>query len=307
MVDVPEIKQKIINLIKIRGPSVPVQISGGVGTNTILASALLSELFADGAIKISNMKVGSSPLYFLPGQEAMLEKFYNYLPGKEIEAFSVLKEKGVLEDAKLEPSIRVALRNIKDFSFPILVNWENQKVLFWKYLTLLDSEMEKRIEAILESRKGVAKPTIKIEEKPIEIKQNIKPTIKVEEKPKVESEKQKPLIEIKKKREKQKDTMFLERIKAFLELKDIEFLQEIETDKKEVIAKIRINSDLGKMIFLLIAKDKKKITEADLIKAYQKAINEKMPCYFLFRGETSKKMQENIESYKNILKIDKIN
>ncbi len=57
-----EMRNKIIALLKIRGPSLPVHISKEIGLSSIFAGAFLSELASSKEIKISNMKVGGSPL-----------------------------------------------------------------------------------------------------------------------------------------------------------------------------------------------------------------------------------------------------
>ena len=87
-------------------------------------------------------------------------------------------------------------------------------------------------------------------------------------------------IKLKKIKEKKLPEAFLSEIKEFLAKKDIELIGELKVDKKDVIGKIRINSDLDKISLLLVAKDKKKINLADLSIAYQSALHEKMPCYF---------------------------
>ena len=72
---------------RIKGPSLPVFIAQETGLSILFASAFLSELIADKRLKISNMHVGSSPLYLVPGQEPMLENFSQYLKNKEKEAY----------------------------------------------------------------------------------------------------------------------------------------------------------------------------------------------------------------------------
>ena len=96
-------KDRILSLINMRGPSLPVQIGKAIGLEPLFASAFLSELYAEGRIKLSNLRVGSSPLYYLPGQEQMLEKFVEYLNQREKEAFQILKKENLLEDEKLSP------------------------------------------------------------------------------------------------------------------------------------------------------------------------------------------------------------
>ena len=61
--------EKIINIIQEKGPRLPMQIAGELKINSLFISAFLSELSNQKRIKISHLKVGGSPLYFLAGQE----------------------------------------------------------------------------------------------------------------------------------------------------------------------------------------------------------------------------------------------
>ena len=114
-------KEKIISLVKVRGPSLPVQIARGIGVEPIFAAAFLSEIYGEKKLKMTSMRVGSSPLYYLEGQESMLENFIEYLNSREKEAFLLLKRENILADDSQEPVMRVALRAIKDFAIPIKV------------------------------------------------------------------------------------------------------------------------------------------------------------------------------------------
>jgi hypothetical protein len=129
--DTSIIKRKIISIIQEQGPSLPVQIASKTQVSPLFISAFLSELLSSQEIKTSNMRVGSSPLYLIPGQEPQLEKFAIYLKSKEKEAFILLKENQILKDSEQQPAIRVALRAIKDFAIPSQKNNE----LYWKYFT----------------------------------------------------------------------------------------------------------------------------------------------------------------------------
>src|SRR3989338_10196618 len=80
-------KDLIISTIKLKGPTLPIHVARTINLNTIFASAFLSELYGEKKILMSQMKVGSSSLYYLPGQESQLENFIEYLNHKEREAF----------------------------------------------------------------------------------------------------------------------------------------------------------------------------------------------------------------------------
>ena len=317
-----EMRNKIIALLKIRGPSLPVHISKEIGLSSIFAGAFLSELASSKEIKISNMKVGGSPLYYLPGQETLLENFSNSMPGKEKEALVLLKEKKILEDRKQEPSIRVALRNIKDFTYPLTLNNE-EKTIFWCFHSFPEEEAKIEIEKLVEASKP----------KPI-IQEEIKPIIKVEQKelkPKIEQKKpeikevkgeknerkqeeitdkkeiEKPLIKLKEKPVKIREKSdFVKKITIFLESENIELLEEKEFRKKEFLAMIRINSDIGKIKFLCIAKDKKTITDNDLAIALQKAQALKMPAFLISSGNLNKKASSYLENYSSLIKFRRV-
>jgi hypothetical protein len=136
MTDALQLKEKIMALIQAHGPTLPVFIASQTGLSIIFSSAFLSELISDKRLKISDMHVGSSPLYLIPGQEPLLENFSQYLKSKEKDAFMILKEKKFLKDGDLEPAIRVALREIRDFA----VAFKRDDDIYWRYFTIPESE-----------------------------------------------------------------------------------------------------------------------------------------------------------------------
>lgn len=142
-------KERIISTIRLRGPCLPIHVAKSTGLSPLFASAFLSELFSEEKIKISNMRVGSSPLYFISGQEERLENYIEHLNQKEREAFQRIKHFKILEDEKLEPAIRVAIRAIKDFAIPTRAIIDGQAKLFWRYHLLSESETKSIIQSIL--------------------------------------------------------------------------------------------------------------------------------------------------------------
>ena len=109
-----ETSSKIVNFVNRNGPSLPVQISREINSNLLFAGAIMSELVRSKKLKISFLKVGGSPVYYVQGQETRLQDYYKYLNEKERKIYDILKEKKVLQDTKLEPWLRVAIRDIKE-------------------------------------------------------------------------------------------------------------------------------------------------------------------------------------------------
>ncbi len=301
-------KERILSIIKTIGPTYPNRISREARIQPLFAAAYLSELVSDDKLKLSSLRFGSSPLYFIPGQEPQLENFIEHLNSKEREAFSLLKQNQILEDEKLHPAIRVALRCIKDFAMPLIVNDRGQNKIFWKFFTILESEAKIKIQNIAE---GIKPKAEKIELKKEEIeKPIIKETISEIKKEEVQITLKEEKAKLKKKTQKTKekviDTKFKDSIIEYLAAKDIEILQEILVDKKEFISKIRIDMPFGKQGFYLISKNKKAITTEDLAIALQKAQLEKMPAFFIAPGKPNKAAQEYLKEWKNLIKFEQV-
>jgi len=137
MIDVGEIKRKIIDFINQNGPTLPISIVKFLGLEPVFVSAILAELSNEKRIKTTQLKVGSSCLYYLEGQENLLEeKAEFYLKGVEKEAFLFLKKNKILLDEEQTPVFRVAFRNLRDFAFSF--NQDNK--IYWKYF-LIDKDL----------------------------------------------------------------------------------------------------------------------------------------------------------------------
>tara|TARA_Y100000031_G_scaffold151764_1_gene193618 strand:+ start:206 stop:1060 length:855 start_codon:yes stop_codon:yes gene_type:complete len=279
--DTSGIKEKIIFVFKKRGPSLPVHVAQETGMSILFASAFLSELLAEKKIKISNMKVGSSPLYFISGQEFMLEKFSEFLNSKEKESFILLKEKKILKDSEQNPAIRVALRNLKDFAIPFNKNEE----IYWKYFNLPKEDFEKFTKPLKSTE-----PSIKLG--------------KSKEIPKkIFVEKEKKIIKktYKSKTLKQSEK-FLEKVKEFLSKSSVEILSIENIRKNELVLKVKDHE--GEK--LLVAYNKKRISEKEIIKAAKKASELNLKYSVFSLGNLPKKISDLIDALQNLIDIDKV-
>jgi len=279
MIDIQEKKNKIISFLKVGGPSLPVRIARTIEMDPVFASAILSELLGTKKIKTSHMKVGASPLYLIPGQEQKLEDHTENLKSIEQEALLKLKENKTLTDENEEPSIRVALRNIKDFAIP----FKSQDKIMWKYAFTIKDNLPAE-DNLVAKDDSVPKAW---EEKKEEIKQL-----------KQESKKIEPIF----KKPQANNKTFLKEIEDFLEKQNTEIISIEEVDKKKVIAKTKSESQTA----LLFAFNKKRITEEELMKCYKKAKISNLPYHIITSGEPTKKMNETIDAYKKLIKIDKL-
>jgi len=274
-----EIKEKIVQILTNKGPLLPVYISKEMGLESIFTSAFLSELVSEKKIRVSNMRIGSSPIYFTEEKIHELEKFGLYLKSKEKETFLLIKEKKFLEDEKLEPAMRVAIREIKDFAVP----FEQNEKLIWRYFLTQESEFKEQKAKTKEAQKEEIKE-VKLEEIRIKEGQHKKEKQKREKTPKIQ---------------KTKNNKFFEKVKEFLSNKNIEIKTIENIGTKELIARIKENNEEK----LLICFDKKKLSENDLIKANKKANELGLRYILLSLKEPSKKMMDYIDALKNLEEI----
>lgn len=145
-------REMAFNFIKANGPVLPVDVSKVLRTNILFASAVLSELVERKTLKMSCAAIGGSKLYYLPNlQEPMLgDKLFHALNPVEREVFTLLKENKVLRDKALEPKQRIALRDLKDFAFPLTITLGEQSEIFWKFHIITDEEAKPIISTYIE-------------------------------------------------------------------------------------------------------------------------------------------------------------
>jgi hypothetical protein len=306
--------------------------------NVLFASALLSELVDNKTLKLSNTKIGGSPVYYVSGQEEKLQVLRDKLNDKQQRAFDMLKQAKIMRDTELEPVIRVSLRDIKDFAKPLNVTWNGLTELFWKWYLTPDIEAEGIIKEKLSKLQVVEKKELpkpqdvqqqlsqierdlkKLEEeraKPIErvVKEEIVRKEVVEAK-KIEEEKPKKQRKVKEVTEhpvqqelEQKQEIFADNSDAFM-VKSFEFFKQnkIEVNELKQIKKnnefegvVTIPNVIGKSTYFCKAKNKQKISDADLSLLYVQSQMKKMPVLLITTGEVSKKAQDLLDKeFKNI-------
>ncbi len=287
---------KIISIIKLKGPVVPSQISGEIGYNQLMTSAMLSDLVSSKTLMISYLKVGSSPLYYFPEQKSMLENFIDKLPGKEKEAFLMIKRAVLVEDTKLEPVFKVAIRNLKDFAIPIQIVDKGIDRIFWHFYTLPRDDAVKRIEDILKNEAPAKEE--KKEVKELVKEEKIEPIKKIVRKRKVS----KPAIKI----STEEKSKLKEQILNFAKTIELEVAEEKKSVKDEFHMLASVNSTLGKLPYLLIFKNKEIVNIKDLKDACKKGAKEKMPVLFITKGKLDENAEKSLSSFKGHLIFRKI-
>src|SRR3989344_2335038 len=335
------ITDRVKQLVRLRGPLIPSQISKEIGTNILMASAILSELASKNDVKISSVKVGGTPLYYVPGQESKLQNYLTSLHQKEKEAFEQLKLEGVLRDSELEPAIRVALRQIKDFAKPLEANISGEVYLFWKWYLLTNDEAEVQIKKIMgleEAEQQQPKQEMQEQLQQAAVIEPVAHSEIVTETPvpmhaQASLSRQMPLpiqyaatqqaetvnpapqaavAQLQPSKPLQKKpiivptTEFTESITDFLGKSDIEIESTASASRAVLEYVVLLPSPVGKLRYYCIAKNKKTCTDTDISSALIKGQLNKLPVLLLTKGALSKKAQELLSKEIGSIVVKKI-
>lgn len=287
--------EEIVGLIRVKGPVLPVDVAKLLGTDIMIASAHLSEMASKGIVKISNIKVGGSPLYYLPGQEFRLQEYKEKLAEKERQAYELLREKKLLKDSQLPPVVRYAFRQIKDFAKPVEIMGE----LFWHWYLTPQEEIQ-GIYKTSYSAKSLERP---IPQQPA-LRANVEESVQSRLSLSAASNRVPPEGERLRKEPVQvvtahkvtKQTQnidsgndIISKAKAYFKEHKIEVIQEQVLKKgKHAWFIVKVPSAIGEIDYYAEVKSKKRITEADLSEAYVRGQGKKLPVLLITDGKPSK-------------------
>lgn len=273
-------RDQIIALAQVK-PLLPNDVAKALNTNMLMASAMLSELSATKKLKVSRLKIGSSPLYFLPDKEEQLEKYLSSLNEKDRQTAEVLQKNKVLCDSEQDPLTRVSLRQISDFSRPIMVKENDKEELFWKWFLVSNEEAENKIQSMLHLSK-VGEPQ---KERSSEQSKSIPSKLTEHEELKKTVVKESFATKI---------TLFFEGAKmVVIDQKQVKRSREYEYV-------VQIPSAVGLLTYYCRAKNKKKITEADVSQAFVEGQLKKLPVLVVSDGELDKKAKFLLEQLRGV-------
>jgi len=280
-------RDKILSMVQVK-PVVPSDVAKVMNTNTLMASAMLSEMTSKGVLKASNMKYGSSPLYYIPARIDMLEPFVNNLNEKDKRVYELLKAEGILQDSKQDALTRVCLRNIKDFANPIEVMAGNQQELFWKYATISQEDAVARIQKFFNPVPEIKKEAPKELSKESQQSLSDKPAEKAVEK------------QPKPRKKRASSSSITSNADSFFAKHNINVIERIKEAGKEGSYVISIVASVGQLSYFCRIKHQKNITEKDLSDAFVQGQVRKLPVLYVSNGELTKQSEELLKELKSI-------
>ena len=305
-------RQKILDLARLN-PVQPTSVAKALNTNSLLASAMLSELTEKGQLAVSHVKIGSSPLYYLPADAAQLLKYTHVLNDKDQKTMTLLQQEHVLRDTTLDPLERVSLRNLRDFAKPLTVKYGENQELFWKYFLFEDTAAEQLIRQIL----SPTPPEQPKQQSSTPVQQSIPEKEKTDAThlPLQEKIKRKTIRETLQETPKEKDVIppqehtdktlpsdqFSKLVLGFLKGKSIETITEqIIKKNTEMEIIIHVPTPVGKVVYYCKATHKKRIVEGDISHAFVQGQLKKLPVLFLYTGELTSKAQTLLKELQGV-------
>lgn len=296
-------QDKILQFLRMNGPSLPSQIGKLLHTDLLLASAHLSDLMAQGKVKVSSLKIGGSPLYYVSGQERQLAQYASgNMNPKDVQVLHSLQEKKLLREAQLPLLDKVALRSLKDFAIPLQVTVEGKKELFWKWHLCSVEEAQDLLSTYFA-------PAPQEIGSMAEMKPSLPPESMLSS-PMASASLQILETAAGRKSAKPRSKPTRQEEEFFPQIEEMCKKLKITIEQKETIRKnaemelvLKIPSAVGLMTYFCKARNKAKCDEKDLSAAYMQAQIKKLPLLLLYTGEWSKKAQEMLESgaFENVM------
>jgi hypothetical protein len=314
-------EEQVFGAVRERGPVVPMDVRRIIGMgDTIMIGAMLSTLIARGLVKVTHMKRGGSPFYYVEGQEAKLEELSRFLNDKDRKTFDLLRQRKVMRDRAEEPLVRVSLRNIPDFARKFEADVSGEKEVFWRWYMTPENEAV----GIFSGRTKVEKKEDVSPAKKEEIKSEAEPVKEVKEKKPVKKREKKIFLEPKKEEAQAQlsetlpaqqpvaaqavpgdvspalanfNDVFISKVGEFFAASKIT-VKEAAMVKRgaEYDIVVELPTPVGGVEYFCKVKGKKKCSEADLSSAFVQGQGKRLPVLFLTTGEAVKKAKDKLKT-----------
>jgi hypothetical protein len=270
-----EKEEKIMQLVRMSGPTLPNAVAKQLNTEIYLASAILSGLVQNGHLKLSSRRIGSSPLYYVPGQEnrvrERLHKELNELEKKTLERVKDLK---VAFTEELYPQERFLVNELKDFVEALTLNSDGQELKLWKHYSVSQDELNSIINSKLHKIEPKQELTqLEVQQtlpQPVQQPQSveeIKPLSIFTDPPKQESVETSKPKRVRKEHIPKQDSEFEKKVHEYLKEKKIEIIS-TKGKKGEAIHEASLPTALGAQNLLIKISSKPNVAESEISTFY---------------------------------------
>ncbi|MCB9371116.1 hypothetical protein H6501_05950 [Candidatus Woesearchaeota archaeon] len=145
-------KDNLLRFVRERKYVTPTHVAEAFDTTTMIGSAALSELVKDKLILVSFLKLGSTPFYYDPAQrECLMELAEKHFSKYDKEMYDKIRQFEVVNAGSLSVQEQLAVERIKDFAFPLELEYSGKTLRFWVwYLRNLDETRSQILQLLKE-------------------------------------------------------------------------------------------------------------------------------------------------------------
>lgn len=285
-------KDNLLRFVREKKYTTPALVAEAFETNTMIASAALSELSKEKLVAITHLKLSSSPYYYDPRQPQSLQDLAEkHFSQYDKEVYNKLKSEQVVNDASLSIQLRLAVERIKDFAIPLEIDFQGRGLKFWIWYLRDLKETRQQIVDVLSGKNSEEKKVEKKESTPkkSEHKKETQKTLPEEKK-----KEEKPMVKLKAQEEDEIDQViekFLSEHHLRIEGKskeDKDILYELSLRIHEI--KIRVEAKYYG----------KKASEAEILKYYGSNSKPKV----VFVKNPAKKILKLADNLDNLTLVD---
>jgi hypothetical protein len=278
-------KDKIIQALQQFGPLLPVELASKTGLDSFMAKAYAEELIAEHKIIPSKEKIANSHVYYLLGQEAQLSQKMSQILSSS--------QKTARTYSSPQPSLNPEVQDKRDAFAQRLKDIEDKE----------RQRKEEQQHHMKQLHKAYSLPPVR----PQSITPPMQPSrpIVPEYKPTPVATPEKYPFEVDTPEEEPKES-FVDKAMEWLRLENVEILEEVGSGRNEVELLARANSEFGMLKFYIKIKQKKTVTQADLLAVYASSMEHRCPGILITNGELAKSAETFLEEKKGQVKVKHI-
>jgi hypothetical protein len=277
-------KEKIFALIQQFGPMLPVEIASKTNLDSFMANAYVSELIADGKVRASKDKIAQSHLYYIKGQEPRVQNRLIEINNQSKKTASTYAPSHVNVTPEVIAKRDAFAQRLKEIEH---------------------AEMQRQAQQPRPAPPSPQKPKEQHYPPSTPLRMSKPQFRSPEPKPSFEM-RPSPSFEMKNIVDEPKKEDFIGKGMDWIRLEGLDIIEELSSKRNEVELLIKARTHFGMANFYVKIKQKKSITEADLIAVYAAAMEQRCHGVLLTNGQLAKSAEAFLEEKKGIIKVKQI-
>jgi|SRR3989344_772565 len=282
-----------------QGPCLPVEVASKLGVDSFLANAYLSQLIDANKIKASKERVGNAFVYFLPGHEGAANSRVQALL-QPTQKTARMFASSVPAGAEVEQKRQAFAERLQEIEKKEAIQKAQPKQEV-KPISIAEKVKQEFLDRF---RPAIAEQLARQEAKPAPVL--VQPATKMHEDRKIAEQ---MMQEVEKKVKETKEikidsSKLVDKALAFLADGHADIIsKDLKKKGKEADIIAHIPSPIGNLKYLVVVRDKKTVSEADLSLAFTEGQSKKMPVLFVTNGKLTKTAENYLSLISGLVKF----